>query len=500
MDDNPNDDTQQLELELEGLKTDIHDFERIFEVAKESLFLDTYLGCVTEDNYEHIGNWEIEDDGLFYKERTVIFPVNGTIFKYASLFHAMNPELSIEIFSCLKKLGVVIDDDMLFDTIDFLPPDKTNLEEWEKISRLLTKDARASYDGETYFIEAGKLKARNRPGEMKIETYIDWGKETTEIPTQRTREVPYPSRTLFYWKTERRLQVKKEAKKHRAIFNWVRAQFDPPSSCSPLTFNAKKLSNLTNGLSNNLGYFSVNPHEFEYNRETKMARFSQMNMKGQVRKTEMKPGKAVMKLAKILGLEITNDDVKQYVFKLQQSNVYELKVVSGKDIAHYYHFRQTDSHKSTGSLSSSCMRGDKSQGYFKIYDDNCEMLILHKATTDKIIGRAILWTANCGTKVMDRIYSSEGSNPIFKNWAKENGYARRRYQSNSSKALWVMPDGKLVDRNFMIDAGDLSEKYPDMPYMDTFTYYSYKQKLLSNDYSTFNGDDFACLDNLSGAW
>ena len=132
------------------------------------------------------------------------------------------------------------------------------------------------------------------------------------------------------------------------------------------------------------------------------------------------------------------------------------------------------------------MRGGDAQdgNFFQIYKDNAKMLILHNEETDLIIGRAILWddvkylgsdnedeklTTGCSTLVMDRIYADESVYSIFKDWALENGYYRKRYQSYSNETLFRSPVTKdEIELAFSMDI-NLNE-YSAVPYMDTFAW------------------------------
>ena len=58
---------------------------------------------------------------------------------------------------------------------------------------------------------------------------------------------------------------------------------------------------------------------------------------------------------------------------------------------------------------------------------------------------------------------------IFFDWAKENGYWRKRYQSHTNLTDWVNPQGeRVVDKFF--DVKIESAEYYNWPYFDTFCY------------------------------
>ncbi len=125
-----------------------------------------------------------------------------------------------------------------------------------------------------------------------------------------------------------------------------------------------------------------------------------------------------------------------------------------------------------GSLGESCMRYDECEedDYFSIYEDHCEMLISEDG--DNLIeARALLWTATCGTKIMDRIYTDESyKEQNFKAWANHHGYIHKLKQSYSNKTDFVNKGEELKDKTFFIELHNPVGQYARFPYMDTFTY------------------------------
>ena len=160
---------------------------------------------------------------------------------------------------------------------------------------------------------------------------------------------------------------------------------------------------------------------------------------------------------------------------------FEFRVVKGEDITKYYNGANHSRDFELGSLGSSCMRHSEmgEDGYFRVYEDYCKMLILVHKTQDKIIGRAILWDAkdahdsSISYNVMDRIYSVERVYSAFFKWAKENDYYRKRYQSYDNEVEFVSPTAEsrddTEDMNFIIDDIDLRD-YDYVPYMDTMAW------------------------------
>ena len=217
---------------------------------------------------------------------------------------------------------------------------------------------------------------------------------------------------------------------------------------------------------------------------------------------EMKSGKGIRKFFKMNGQTLNDNNIKDISNRLNlKVSDFKLKVVEGTDIDKYYSYTHYDESFDTGSLSSSCMRGDDAQdnNWFEVYKENAKMLILINEESDLIIGRAILWdnaeyvggdesiilsegfTKDKNVLIMDRIYSSESVYSLFKDWALENGYYRKRYQSYNNPILWKSPftkDEVELEFNLPINLND----YEWVPYMDTFAW--------GDENKTTNEEDF----------
>ncbi len=200
---------------------------------------------------------------------------------------------------------------------------------------------------------------------------------------------------------------------------------------------------------------------------------------------KMRIGKGIKKFFKLHNIVLTDESIKNASNRLNlKVSDFVLKVVEGRDIDKYYNEDSYDGSFDTGSLGSSCMRGDSPQdnNFFEVYKDHAKMIILHNQDSDLIIGRAILWEARCGEDniveglsigdnvlIMDRIYANESVYSVFKDWAKDNGYYRKRYQSYNNEKLWRSPrTGEEVELEFSMPI-DLNQ-YDYVPYMDTFAW------------------------------
>jgi len=144
----------------------------------------------------------------------------------------------------------------------------------------------------------------------------------------------------------------------------------------------------------------------------------------------------------------------------------KIEIVEGEEIRKYYLYSSYES--KGGSLNSSCMNVDTlvQAGRFDLYVKNpnvCKLIILRYKNSDKIIGRALLWKLENGEYYMDNPYTIYQSDYyIFLNFAKKNGYLS--YKDKESYTLIVKLDKINVST----------------PYIDTFTWFNYDEKRISN--------------------
>ena len=108
---------------------------------------------------------------------------------------------------------------------------------------------------------------------------------------------------------------------------------------------------------------------------------------------------------------------------------------------------------------SSCMTGNNSD-YVAIYADNPDKVSLVQYR-NSINARALLWTANCGTRILDRIYPNDGQHiPALHKWAIDNNIIHRSYNS--------LPNGDHVRLSDSADYEVTLKHQGTFPYMDTF--------------------------------
>lgn len=216
-------------------------------------------------------------------------------------------------------------------------------------------------------------------------------------------------------------------------------------------------------------------------------------------------GKGLKRIAYLMEQDdsiLTDAFIKEFSMKIKNWGKGTLEVVGGSDIAYFYSGDQYYRNSDTGSLSSSCMRGDDYQQCIDmLYSNNASMLILRSnSDTNKILGRANLWVCDDGTKFMDRIYCAEENMQQFKDWANDNGYYHKGRQSYSRPWLTVL-NGKSKEQHLMQITLDSVDGYDDSdlraPYMDTFKYLNVDTNVLQN-FAPPLGDDNGCWFFLEG--
>ena len=210
---------------------------------------------------------------------------------------------------------------------------------------------------------------------------------------------------------------------------------------------------------------------------------------------EIGVGRGIRALLLTTGEKFLDKDIEEFV------NLYKaaidkfndkfsfFEVVTGSDIAHWYHNRNYFIR--SGTLGSSCMAGVPAS-WLEIYTENPEQvaLIIYKSQedTDKIIGRALLWTLNDGKKFVDRIYTVNDSDvQLFRDYAKENGWYTKYHNSSTTNSQAIAPDGSNVSLRLVVT---LNKKYYDhFPYLDTLKYFTPGSGVLNNSDGEYTLED-----------
>jgi hypothetical protein len=211
-------------------------------------------------------------------------------------------------------------------------------------------------------------------------------------------------------------------------------------------------------------------------------------------------GRGIRALLTSAGIKFLDKDLEEFV-NLYKATVDKMndrfqyfQSVKEHEIGHWYNYRNYK--ERSGSLGSSCM-SNVNPDYFDIYMSNpdvCELVILKSEEDDSlIVGRALLWTLSDGKKFMDRIYTIKDSDvQLFRDWAKENGWYVKQYNSSSDS-------GRAIDPNTggHVDLGTLTVNikkgmYEAYPYLDTLKYFKPGAGTLSNRRT--GGDEYTLED------
>ncbi len=221
---------------------------------------------------------------------------------------------------------------------------------------------------------------------------------------------------------------------------------------------------------------------------------------------EVRIGRAIRALLNVAGENILDKDLEVFVNQWKATidkmndRFQYFDVVDGEDIGHWYHY--SNYKERSGSLGSSCM-SNVNTNYFDIYIKNvdvCKLIILRSIEDDtKIMGRALLWTLSDGKKFVDRIYTIQDSDvQLFRDYAKENGWYTKQYNSSSDSGRAISPDGSLVDLG-TITVDIISGMYEAYPYLDTLKYFKPREGTLSN-VRTGRGDEYTLEDTSGELW
>lgn len=216
-------------------------------------------------------------------------------------------------------------------------------------------------------------------------------------------------------------------------------------------------------------------------------------------------GRGIRALLTSAGVQFLDKDLEEFV-NLYKATVDKMndrfqyfESIKGEEIGHWYHY--SNYKERSGTLGCSCM-SNVNPNYFDIYISNpdvCELVIL-KSEDDAslIVGRALLWTLRDGKKFMDRIYTIKESDvQLFRDWAKENGWYSKQYNSSTDSGRANAPDGMQVDLGTLVV--DIKKgMYEAYPYLDTLKYFNPGKGTLSNVRGS--GEEYTLEDTSGEIW
>jgi hypothetical protein len=208
--------------------------------------------------------------------------------------------------------------------------------------------------------------------------------------------------------------------------------------------------------------------ELKYNEFNQWARDNRQDIKPR-RISKLLFSTAAQRLLKPYDLDVFGDI---YKASTALAASLDLHIISGSAIRLAYHTREVGENDSP--LKSSCMQGgvdDDDNDFFELYTENSHavsMVVLYRKDSRELYARALLWTIN-GQKYLDRIYAQHNEGVEYlRQWAAEQGYFWRTYNSHTDKEWFTAPDGKEV--KIRLEVTGLQTDFDYYPYIDTFSF------------------------------
>ena len=208
----------------------------------------------------------------------------------------------------------------------------------------------------------------------------------------------------------------------------------------------------------------------------------------------LKIGRFINSMLPLTGKTYTNSEKEKFVSEWKSilgvmNNAFaKFGVLEGSRLVHFYH---VDNYEEVeGTLGNSCM-SEADSSWLEIYEDNsdvCKMVVKWSDKgqivdgvfkSDKIVGRALLWTTTSGDIFMDRIYTIDSSDEeLFKKYAESNGWWAKKSQ-NSSQNFTAVRGSESKNPVYVVQ---LKRSYNgEYPYLDTLCYLNDESGKLSND-------------------
>jgi len=229
-------------------------------------------------------------------------------------------------------------------------------------------------------------------------------------------------------------------------------------------------------------------------------------------RNKIKIGRIVRAIVRAANIETNDAEIEKFVNQYKSTidvindAFNRFDVVKSFDVLHWYHY-DNYTFEGKGTLGNSCM-ADVPDTYLYIYRANpdvCNLVILYdnsgkvtdgKYKSNKIVGRALLWTTRDGYKFVDRIYTANDSDvDLFKKFAERNGWWTKRGQnSGSSFSIEKGSEVKSVPTIIV----DLQKWDDEFPYLDSLMYFNTETGELSNNAEVVKAN--YCLQSTSGGY
>lgn len=227
-------------------------------------------------------------------------------------------------------------------------------------------------------------------------------------------------------------------------------------------------------------------------------------------KNPIRIGRVVNSLLNIAKISATPKEIEDFVnaykssWDIMNDAFLKFDVVKGGDIAYWYSIENyEDGGRST--LGNSCM-AEVDSSYFNVYVKNpdvCQLVILYsdkgqlldgKWKSNKIRGRALLWTTGTGEMFMDRIYYNyESDVDLFKQYAERNGWWCKKHQ-DSDNDFTAQKGNQYKTPSYTVRLSKAI--FDEYPYVDTLFYIDFSSKTLSTDNDGAEGE----LRSTGGGW
>ena len=137
---------------------------------------------------------------------------------------------------------------------------------------------------------------------------------------------------------------------------------------------------------------------------------------------------------------------------------YSFEVVDGMEI--YQNYKEYS--------FGSCMSGYDYPKFYGINPQAVSLVVIKQG--HKVVGRALLWTANDGSRIVDRCYPSDAGPQMvaLHNWASEQGYDYKVWQSYEAGGM--QSERRDYEITMNVRAAEYDAKRQGYPFMDTFKY------------------------------
>lgn len=184
---------------------------------------------------------------------------------------------------------------------------------------------------------------------------------------------------------------------------------------------------------------------------------------------KIKPAKFVRAMLNATGrAAITDVDLEQFANRVKAAAADRhgaFSIVAGEEIRRWYH---ADHYADGGgNLFKSCMRYAECQPYFDLYvanPDKVQMLAFINGA-QKLLGRALLWRTEEAGEVMDRVYGTDATVEMFRQWAREHGTPYKTVNGVDRPLLFTFPQGQREQR---LSVALATWKLDRFPFCDTF--------------------------------